>query len=122
MVDRAEREAVDHGSDSSGVRVLDYVRRLDESGLPQSTNGAALPVRAQDVTPEALLVESELDFPERVLPQVRSRHHALPTHVLVRQTNFEKDGSRGGIVVRYEDGLRDDVLARGDAEEIDQWD
>src|SRR4051794_36420748 len=122
MVDRAEREAVDHGSNSCGVRVLDYVRRLDESGLSQSTNGAALPVRAQDITPEALLVETKLDFPERVLAEVGRRDHALSTHVFVREADFEKHGPRGGIVVRYEDGLRDDVLAGRDAEEIDKWD
>ena len=52
VVNRTERDPIDHGGDPLGTSVLDDVGRLDEGRLLQRTDRAALAVGAQDVDPE----------------------------------------------------------------------
>ena len=59
VVDRAQREAVDDGGDARWVGVGNDVGGLDDGALAQCADRAAVAVRAHDVEPEALLVQSD---------------------------------------------------------------
>jgi hypothetical protein len=58
VMDRAKREAVDHGGHTLGQRVGHDVSGLDELAFAEGADGAPMPVCTQDIDSKALLVET----------------------------------------------------------------
>ena len=120
MMYGAQGEAVDDSGDAALLSVLDDVSGLDQSRLAECADGAAVPVSAQHVLSEALLVKAKSDLRKGVRADVRGRDEPLAAHVGCRKPHLEEHACAGSVVPSDEDRLDDHVLTGGNAVEVNQ--
>jgi hypothetical protein len=86
----------------------------------QGTDRAALSVGAKDFLAEALLMQSDADFPQGISAHLGRRHGAARLRVYPCQALVQEDDSRRRIIHSHEHGSDHHILSRREPLEVDQ--
>ena len=89
MMYRAESKPVHHSGHAFLLAILHDVRCLNQRGLAEGADRAAMLVGPEDVLAETLLVKSKLDLSKRVASRIGRGDQTLAAHVGSRQSDLK---------------------------------